>query len=276
MPRLFVVFAFLIVAGCTIDPEQASAPAPAPASAPTPITCQTGADCDAKWARAIEWITKNSAWRIQRQTDTLIQTNSSINDSPSPAFKVTKVAAGGPGAYEIDFAGKCSNMWGCMPTVASARAKFADFVTGSAPAPVTSAPPMAAPLTPASLRPTAPATPTLASASAPPASAQAPPEQATSAQPLPAPPPPAQPSPVQVPMAWFRKDQQQVRGNPALENQIQFDRARCQASASKNGPDFENAFTSCMDARGYTLEPPGQASQDAAAQEAAQAIQDAH
>ena len=275
MPRLFVVFAFVIVAGCTIDPEQASAPAPV--SPPASITCQAGADCDAKWSRAIEWITKNSEWRIQRQTDALIQTSSSINDSPSPAFKVTKVAAGAPGAYEIDFSGKCSNMWGCMPTVAAARAKFAAFVQGSAPAQTTPALlTAAAPLTPASLRPAAPAPPTFASASAPPTSAQTPPEQAPSAQALPAQPLPAQTSPVQVPMAWFRKDQQQVNGNPALENQIQFDRVRCQASAGKNGPDFENAFTSCMDARGYTLEPPAQATQEAATQDPAQAIQDAH
>jgi hypothetical protein len=255
MSRLFVVCAFVIVAGCTIDSEQASAPAPA---LPSVITCQAGADCDTKWSRATDWITKNSAWKIQRQTDALIQTYNSINDSPSPGFKVTKVAAAQPGTYEIDFTGKCSNMWGCVPTVASARATFADFVTG-VPAKTIPAPPMVAPLTPASLRP------------APPMAAPPAPAPTTPAPPTPVQTASVQPTPVQIPMVWFRKDQQQVSGNPALENQIQFDRAQCQAGASKNGPDFENAFKSCMDVRGYTLEPPRQAEQ-----EAEQAPQDAH
>jgi hypothetical protein len=261
MPRLFVVCALVVLAGCTIDPQEGSTQASA--SPPAPVTCQAGADCDAKWSRAIEWIKKNSAWKIQRQTDVLIQTYNSINDSSSPGFKVTKVAASQPGTYEMDFTGKCSNMWGCTPTVAAARAHFADFVTGDVPAQTAPSQTAPVPTTPAQIMP-ARITP-----------AQTTPAQTTPAQATPAQATPIETTPVETPMAWFRKDQQQVSGNPALENQIQFDRTQCQAAASKNGqpggPDFESAFKSCMDVRGYTLDPPGQANQ-----EADQASQEAH
>src|SRR5215469_4503487 len=210
MSRLFVVCAFVIIAGCSTDPEQASAPTSA--SSPVRITCQAGTDCDAKWSRAGEWVTKNSVWGIQSRTDLLIQTSSSINDSPSPGFKVTKVAASEPGTYEITFTGRCSNMWGCMPTVAAERARFADFVAG-VPAQTALARTMPAPTTPAQVIPA----PTIA---AQPASAQT---------------VPVQTAPAQSAMLWSRRDQQQITGNPALENQIQFDRYQCQANASKDG-----------------------------------------
>jgi hypothetical protein len=192
----FVVCAFGVVAGCASTPQQASAPPP------PLITCQTGADCDAKWSRAIGWLANNSAWKIQSQSDLLIQTFNSINDSPSPGFTVTKVATGQPGTYEINFAGGCANLLGCIPSVAESRASFAAFVTGGTPAPAT--------------------------------------------------------------MVWVRKDHRRTKGNPALEKQVQADREKCQADATKaaqpgNPAAFDNAYKGCMDVRGYNFEPLEQA-----------------
>ncbi len=101
-----------------------------------PITCNKGPDCDAKWSRAVSWVTTNSSYKVQTQTDSIIQTMGPLPDSPSPAYSVTKVAAT-PTMYEITFNGGCDNFLGCIPTVAESRATFAAFVNvpGSAGAP---------------------------------------------------------------------------------------------------------------------------------------------
>ena len=93
-----------------------------------PITCQTGADCEAKWSRAISWLTTHSQLKIQTQSDYLIQTYNSIDASTSLAFTITRVATGQPGIYQISFAAGCDNFIGCFPTPEEARAGFAAFV----------------------------------------------------------------------------------------------------------------------------------------------------
>jgi hypothetical protein len=106
---------------CSSFAPQASAP-------PALINCRAGADCDAKWSRAVGWITTNSRWKIESQSDTIVQTSDSVNGSLSPSFTVTKVATADPSVYEIVFDGRCENILRCEPTVAESRAKFAAFV----------------------------------------------------------------------------------------------------------------------------------------------------
>ena len=78
-------------------------------------------------------------WKIQTQTDLLVQTYNSADGSQSPSFTVSK-AASGEGLYEISLNGACDNLFGCNPTIPEARTKFADFV-GATAAPVGSAQP---------------------------------------------------------------------------------------------------------------------------------------
>lgn len=120
----------LAYAACALALSGCAAPQTATIPPPAPVTCQAGADCDAKWSRAVGWIATNSAWKIQTQTDSLIQTYNSADDSPSPGFTVTKVATGQAGLYEIAMTGGCANILGCMPTVAESRSSFASFVNG--------------------------------------------------------------------------------------------------------------------------------------------------
>jgi hypothetical protein len=77
--------AFLIVGGCnnaTTDPVNAAL---VKAVANQPITCQAGADCDAKWSRATAWIAQNSAYKVQTASDSIIQTMGPLPNDPSPA-----------------------------------------------------------------------------------------------------------------------------------------------------------------------------------------------
>ena len=55
------------------------------------IVCNAGADCDAKWSRAMDWLQANSSWPVRSQTDTVIVTEGP-EDTAKPAFEVTKVA----------------------------------------------------------------------------------------------------------------------------------------------------------------------------------------
>jgi hypothetical protein len=110
--------------GCASVSQQAAAP-PIPA-----VTCKAGPDCDAKWSRAVSWVTTNSAYKLGTQTDSVIQTKGPSDSDPSPAYTVTKVAKS-PGIYEFTFTGGCDNIFGCVPEIPVARAKFTGFVLGA-------------------------------------------------------------------------------------------------------------------------------------------------
>jgi hypothetical protein len=101
---------------------------------PRPIICTVGADCDAKWSRAVAWIKTNSTLKVQAQTDTVVQTAGPVGLEPTPAFTVTKVARG-DGRYEITFNGGCGSPSSCVPTIPESRARFTAFVLGEAPPP---------------------------------------------------------------------------------------------------------------------------------------------
>jgi hypothetical protein len=102
---------------------------------PQPIICTAGADCDAKWSRAVAWIATNSNLKIQTRTETVVQTAGPVRSEPTPAFTVTKVARG-DGRYEIAFNGGCgSSASRCVPTIPESRARFTAFVLGEEPPP---------------------------------------------------------------------------------------------------------------------------------------------
>ena len=75
---------------------------------PGAIVCRPGPDCDAKWARAREWVTAHSRWKIREDTAAAIVTEGPI-DSLSPAFAIRRlVGPERPGSETIVFAAGCS------------------------------------------------------------------------------------------------------------------------------------------------------------------------
>ncbi len=75
---------------------------------PGAILCRQGADCDAKWARAREWVTAHSRWKLREDTAAVIATGSPV-DSLSPAFTIRRLARPEqPHSEAIVFAAGCS------------------------------------------------------------------------------------------------------------------------------------------------------------------------
>jgi hypothetical protein len=100
------------------------------ASAQRPVTCSGADDCSAKWSRAVNWVIQNSSWKIQTQTDQLIQTYGPGRDDPSSAFTITKVYDG-KGTSSIQYSSACSNIFGCIPNGLKLQASFNDYVMGT-------------------------------------------------------------------------------------------------------------------------------------------------
>lgn len=93
------------------------------------IICTQGEDCDTKWGRAVTWVAQNSAWKIQLQSDLIIQTYSAVGGSPSPGFLVNKVPLGN-GQFQIAITSGCDNIFGCVPDHTMVLASFNQFVGG--------------------------------------------------------------------------------------------------------------------------------------------------
>ena len=116
-----------VLSGCkTLTPEQQ---AQLEKDAALQITCTTGEDCDAKWSRAIAWITRNSHSPIRTQNDFMIQTYPSPRGSSASSFLVTKLASGS-GVYKITMTSTCGGFPDCEPSATELSAKFNRFVAG--------------------------------------------------------------------------------------------------------------------------------------------------
>lgn len=113
----------LTLAGCAQSPPNPYLAA----SASRNVTCVQGPDCESKWSRALQWVLANSSWKIQIQTDQMIQTFGPGNRSPSSAFVITKTTNGN-GAYNINFTSACDNIFGCFPSSLELKASFNNAV----------------------------------------------------------------------------------------------------------------------------------------------------
>jgi hypothetical protein len=97
-------------------------------SEPPQISCQVGPDCDAKWARANEWVEKFGL-QIASKSDAQIKTKeASKYDNPLLVVTITKNATTKPGIYDIRFVGGCTSWVSCKPPIAETRAAFVAFV----------------------------------------------------------------------------------------------------------------------------------------------------
>lgn len=130
MRIVFIIFIICSIhTGCaTMTPQQK---ADLERIANRQIICTKGSDCDEKWGRAIVWVSNNSGWKIQTQTDNLISTfgpSDRVNTTAN-AFQVNKVPLGND-RYQIVINGRCGNIFGCVPDTLSQIANFNQYVLG--------------------------------------------------------------------------------------------------------------------------------------------------
>ena len=95
------------------------------------IRCQVGPDCDLKWERAYRWVVESSGLNLKTKTDDFIKTAEFAGNDRMLVITITKNSTSQSGTYEIDFIGKCSSIWSCIPSVADSRTKFLNFVLAS-------------------------------------------------------------------------------------------------------------------------------------------------
>ncbi len=114
-------FAIALSACAGVEPNEATS---------FPIGCKPGHDCDTKWSRAAAWVAQNAFYKIETQTDMLIQTSGPEGKSPGTAMKVEKLATPG-GAAELVLEIRCANILGCVPDLMPLTQSFAAYVGGS-------------------------------------------------------------------------------------------------------------------------------------------------
>ena len=124
-----IISCLLLTSGCDlmVPPWQLS---DLKHAAKRPVTCDAGKDCTEKWARALQWVKKNSRYPIETKSNDLIKTEGSSSLSPFPAFTNTKVEDNN-NIYTIRFEGYCDDSFGCSPPLLELKASFVNFVMGS-------------------------------------------------------------------------------------------------------------------------------------------------
>jgi hypothetical protein len=106
-------------------------------AAPDIIGCTAGADCDAKWARAKQWVLDNSKYPVKVDTEAEISTvtRTRFND-PGLIVTVNRFARH-DGTFVITLRVGCGMLVGpCKPSVGQAQESFARYVTLSSTVPV--------------------------------------------------------------------------------------------------------------------------------------------
>lgn len=86
------------------------------------VTCSGSEDCEKRWARALDWVQRNSHWKLRTVTDTVITTEGPL-DTTYAAFEITKFPLGS-GRYELRFRAGCGNIFGCVPSIQALQADF--------------------------------------------------------------------------------------------------------------------------------------------------------
>lgn len=123
-----IVAAVQFLSGCaSMTPEQE---ARLEKDAGQQVTCTQGDECEVKWGRAITWVSRISQWKIQTQTDNIIQTYTSVGGSAASSFLVNKVPLGN-GVYDIAMISACDNLIACIPNATELKASFNRFVIGA-------------------------------------------------------------------------------------------------------------------------------------------------
>lgn len=87
------------------------------------------AGCDLMWGRAVAWVARFSSWKIQTQTDYVIQTFGPGETEVQSAFVVSKLPLNG-GGCELQFRAACGNIFGCDEPGYVWKAHFTRYVYG--------------------------------------------------------------------------------------------------------------------------------------------------
>lgn len=128
--RTAVVLFALVITACAhpeYDRQQATAVEPA---RQVSITCKTGPDCALKWARAMQWVSGHSYFKLRIASDSIITTEGPFY---SPAYSMRSAITvnqlpKGDGTSTIIFKSWCANEFGCVPSHEMLLVQFADFV----------------------------------------------------------------------------------------------------------------------------------------------------
>ena len=74
---------------------------------------------------------ESSGLKLKTKTDGLIKTEEFPRDDRTLVVTITKNPSSQSGIYEIDFIGKCTSIWSCIPSDAESRTSFANFVSAA-------------------------------------------------------------------------------------------------------------------------------------------------
>lgn len=125
--RLLIIGATsTILFGCAASPELQATQSEFRRTIPT---CSGTEDCNAKWEAAQLWVVKNSGWKIQTQSNVLIETYNATGSSPRIAVRVTKEPLG-DGKYQFIVNVWCDNIFGCQPNAWDAALDFNRQIAG--------------------------------------------------------------------------------------------------------------------------------------------------
>lgn len=126
---------WLLLAGACLGAAAMSGPARAQAVTGD-IGCTAGADCDAKWVRARQWVVDNSTYPIRMDTDTEISTVTRTRfHDPGLIVTVNKFMRS-DGTFAITLRAGCGMFFGaCKPSIGEAHASFARYVMFASKAP---------------------------------------------------------------------------------------------------------------------------------------------
>ena len=71
-------------------------------SANAPVTCATKEECDASWQKAVEWVANRCAFKIQTQTENLVETEGPLpGPSNDVACRLDRVSTSETGGAQL-------------------------------------------------------------------------------------------------------------------------------------------------------------------------------
>ena len=91
-------------------------------------SCNSTADCDAKWQSARQWIIENADFQLRTDSDVRIDTLNSDSTRSGTSIQVDRVAQGG-GSYQIVVDVECFAAYGC-PNELDKRLEFNQLLNG--------------------------------------------------------------------------------------------------------------------------------------------------
>lgn len=92
-----------------------------------PAVCSGAEECNAVWARAVDWVAQHCAFEIQTRSDSVIETNGPLAaPSTDVACRIDRVPLPDSGAARLELTPSCGNWFQCEPERDYLQAKFND------------------------------------------------------------------------------------------------------------------------------------------------------